>query len=238
MYTIVIRAVILYIMMIITIRGMGKRQLGQYQPYELAMAMMIADLLATPMSDISTPLLHGVLPIAALFVIHSAISLLCMRSDTVRAFLSGKPSTIISKGVIDEQELKRLCLNLSDLLEGIRESGILDPAEVGTAIIEANGKISAFPCSPHRPPTMKEMNMDAGYEGIPMALVMDGRIQHHNLTAAQLTETWLRDQLNAHSCTPEQVYLSTLNTHGVMTTQIKGGGLFVDQVVDPGEVGW
>ena len=119
MFTLFLRALILYVVMIITMRGLGKRQLGQFQPYEFAIAILLADLIATPMESISTPLLYGILPVAALFAVHSLITLLCLKFDKVRAFISGKPSVVISKGVIDQRELKRLCLSIADLLEDL-----------------------------------------------------------------------------------------------------------------------
>lgn len=238
MFTILIRAFILYILMILAIRGMGKRQMGQFQPYEFAMALLVANLLATPMSDVSTPLLHGVVPIGALLVVHGTIALICMKSDKARAFISGKPSVIMSKGVIDQAELNRLCLTLSDLLEGIREAGILDPADVECAVMEANGVITAFPRSSRRPATTVESGVDAGYEGIPMALIMDGRVQPHNLQSAHLNENWLKAALKRESCHVKDVYLATLNTQGLMTVQKRDGTVSQIQALGADKVAW
>lgn len=238
MLTIFIRAILLYCILVLTMRGMGKRQLGQYQPYEFVMAMLIANLIAAPMSEVSTPLLYGLLPIAALYVLHSLISLLSMRSDNVRAFLSGKPSLIISKGVIQQDELKRLCLTLSDLLEGIRQAGIMDPAEVGTAILEADGSITAFPYAVKRPPNAEELSVDPGYEGLPMVLIMDGRVQAHNLSTARLERAWLNRQLTSQRLTEGDVFLASLDTHGRMSIQNRNGDLIQFQAIAPDEVQW
>ena len=153
MFTLFLRALILYVVMIVTMRALGKRQLGQFQPYEFAMTILLADLISTPMGSVSTPLLYGILPFMALFAVHSLITLLSLKSDRVRAIVSGKPSLVISRGVINEKELKRLCLSLADLLEGLRGAGVLDPSEAGTAVVEANGKLSVFPESSKRSPT-------------------------------------------------------------------------------------
>lgn len=238
MPTIFIRAVLLYFILMLSMRGMGKRQLGQFQPYEFVMAMLIANLIATPMSNVSTPLLHGVLPVAALYIVHALITLLCLRSDRLRAFISGKPSLIISKGVVRQEELKRLCLTLSDLLEGLRGAGYLDPAEVGTAVMEANGVITAFPRSDRRPVSVGEMSMDAGYEGMPMTLIMDGRLQQHNLQCARLDKTWLESKLAGRSLCVEDVFLCSIDTQGRMTIQDRGGNLSQFQALDAKEVGW
>lgn len=238
MLTILIRAIVLYLLLIGTMRAMGKRQLGQFQPYEFVMVMLIANLIATPMSDVSTPLLHGVLPVAALYIVHSAITLLCMRSDRIRAAISGKPSLIISKGVIRQEELKRLCLTLSDLMEGLRMAGYMDPADVCTAVMESNGTITAFPHGKKRPAHAGEMGLDPGYEGLAMILIMDGRVQRHNLESARLDEKWLTDTLAARGMEIGDVFLCAMDTQGQMTLQDRQGTLSRFEAMRADEVKW
>lgn len=238
MLTILIRAVLLYLLLVLTMRAMGKRQLGQFQPYEFVMAMLIANLIATPMSDVSTPLLHGVLPVAALYAAHAVITLTCMRSDKIRAVLSGKPSLVISKGVIQQDELKRLCLTLSDLMEGLRMAGYLDPGEVCTAVMEANGTITAFPHSDKRAVYTSESGVDPGYEGMPMVLIMDGRLQPHNLKSAQLEEKWLLDALAAREKKIEDIFLCVVDTQGRMTIQDRSGNVAQFEAMKADEVKW
>ena len=238
MTTIFIRAIILYFVLMLTMRAMGKRQLGQFQPYEFVMVMLIANLVATPMSDVSTPLLHGVLPVAALYIVHTLITLICLRSDKMRALISGKPSLIISRGIIQQQELKKLCLTLSDVLEGIRAAGILDVNEVGTAVMEANGTITAFPKAEFRPVNAGEMQVNPAYEGLPMVLIMDGRIQQHNLTSAQLDEKWLQSALESQKLSEERVFLGSLDTQGRMTIQDRSGNVIQFQAMRADEVKW
>lgn len=238
MLTLFLRAMILYIVMILVMRGMGRRQLGQFQPFEFAMTILIADIIATPMESVSTPLLQGILPVAALFVVHCAITLIDMKSDRARAVISGKPAVVISKGIVNEKELERLCISLSDLLEGLRGDGLLDPAEVGTAIVEANGRISAFPRSSKRPPTTSEMGVDAGYEGLPMILVMDGRAQKNNLCQCGKDLNWLKEQLSRVGLEIENTYFAFMDTKGALTAQRKGGGVEHAQAVSPAEVTW
>lgn len=238
MFTLFFRGMFLYLAMILVIRALGKRQLGEYQPYELVMAILLADVISAPMESVSTPMLHGLLPVAAMFVVHGTITLLSMKSDKIRAFVSGKPAVVISKGVIDQRELDRLCLSLSDLLEGLRSAGFLDPGEVGTAVIEANGTVSAFAKPDQRPPKTSEMNIDPGYEGLPMILVMDGRVQPHNLKQAGEDERWLREKLEAQGLSVPETYLASLDTQGRMTVQRRNGGVKRFQAVDPGKVVW
>lgn len=238
MLTLFLRGMILYIVMILTMRGLGKRQLGQFQPYEFAMTILLADVISAPMESVSTPLFHGLLPVAAMFVVHGVITLWSLRSDKVRAFLSGKPAVVVSKGVIDQSELDRLCLSLSDLLEGLRGAGYLNPANVGTAIVEANGSISAFATADQRSPTNAEMNVDPGYEGLPLILIMDGRAQKNNLSMAGKDVRWLEETLSQHSLAVENAYLASLDTKGEMTVQVKNAGVQRFQALDPKKVVW
>ena len=238
MLTLFLRAIILYLVMIVAMRAMGRRQLGQFQPYEFALTIILADLISTPMESVSTPLLQGLLPVAALFVVHCAITLVSVKSDKARAVISGKPVVVISKGVIDEEQLNKLCMGLSDLMEGLRGCGIINPSEVGTAVVESNGTISAFPRSSCRPPQTKEMGIDPGYEGLPVILVMDGNVQPHNLTACGRDDKWLRGVLEGLGMTPEDTYFACIDTKGKLTAQKKGSGQVSVQAIDPGEVIW
>ncbi len=238
MFTHFLRGALLYIVMIVTMRALGKRQLGEFEPYELAMTILLADLISSPMESVSTPLLHGLLPVAAMFVVHGAVTLASLRWDRFRALVSGKPAVVINRGEIDQRQLDRLCLSLSDLLEGLRGAGFLDPAEVGTAVVEANGTITAFPASDGRPAKASELDIRPGYEGLPMVLIADGRVQPNNLSQTGLDAAWLDGVLKGRGLAPEGVYLASLDTQGRMTLQMKGGGLMRFEALAPGEVKW
>lgn len=211
--------------MIVAIRTMGKKQLGQFQPYELAMALMIADILATPMSNVSTPLLHGVLPICAMIGVHALITIICLKSDKARALISGKPSLIISGGVIDIKELNRLSLSLSDLLEGLREFGIINIWDVECAVMEANGTITAFPKSNKRPPNSEDLKLKVKTESLPLALIMDGKIQIHNLNSAGINQMDLIDFLLSRKINPENIYLATIDNEKKLIIEDMNSGI-------------
>ena len=238
MFTLFFRGALLYAAMIVTMRALGKRQLGEFEPYELAMTILIADLISVPMASVATPLLHGLLPVAAMFVVHGMITLASLRWDRFRALVSGKPSVVISRGRIDQAQLNRLCLSLSDLLEGLRGAGFLDPSEVGTAIVEANGTITAFPPGRGRPPKAAELGINPGYEGLPMVLIADGRVQPWNLGQTGRDRAWLDGLLAARGLRAGQVYLAALDTQGRMTLQLSGGGLMRFAAIPPEEVAW
>ena len=174
MLTVFIRSVLLVCLAVCALRLMGKRQVGQLQPFELVIAIMIADLAATPMESLDTPLWRGIVPMAALVMLHQIFSLLSLKSQKMRRFFSGSPTVIIRNGQIDYQALEKLCFNLNDLLEELRTGGVLSPTEVGTAIMETSGKLSVFPTSQKRPVTPEDMKLKTGYEGIPLTLILDG----------------------------------------------------------------
>ena len=171
------------------------------------------------MESVATPLLHGLLPVAAMFVVHGLISLACMKWDKFRAVVSGKPTVVIDRGVINRAELDRLCLSLSDLLEGLRGAGFLNPSEVGTAVVEANGSISAFANGASRSAKTSELNIDPGYEGMPLMLIMDGKIQKNNLARSGRDEVWLKNLLGREGLKPSSVYLAALDTQGTLLVQ-------------------
>ena len=238
MFTLFMRGALLYIVMILVMRGLGKRQLGEFQPFELAMTILLADVISAPMESVSVPLLNGLLPVAAMFVVHGLISYLSVRFDGVRAVVSGKPTVVINKGVVDRDALDKLCLSLADLLEGLRGAGYLDPTEVGTAIVEANGGISAFPDSRFRSPNTGEMGIQTGYEGQPLMLILDGSVQTGNLSRSGRDEVWLETLLKDRGLKTEQVYIAALDTRGTLTLQLKRGGILKLTAMPPEAIGW
>ncbi|NLV57897.1 MAG: DUF421 domain-containing protein [Clostridiales bacterium] len=212
------RSVVLVCFAVLSMRLMGKRQIGQLQPFELVIAIMIADLAATPMSSLDTPLLHGILPMLALVVLHQLFTLLSLKSQKMRAFLSGTPTVVIHNGKIDAKALQKLCFNLNDLLEEMRTGGILTPTEVGTAIMETSGKLSVFPISSRRPVNPQELGIETQLEGIPLTLVMDGRVEDANLTVGGMNREWLFENLKAMGFLQvKDVLLCYVDTDGQMT---------------------
>lgn len=238
MFTLFFRAAFLYALMILTMRLLGKRQLGEFEPYELALTILLADIISSPIGSVSTPLLYGILPVAAVIAVHGIISIACVKSDRVRSVISGRPTLIVRRGVIDLKALDKLCLSLSDLMEGLRGAGFLDPNEVGTAIVEANGKISAFPAAGKRPPKKEEMNMPSGYEGLPMVLVVNGQIQKDNLHAAGKDARWLEKILSSQGVKIADAALCMVDTAGIMTLQQKNAKPVFFRAMDESGVTW
>lgn len=193
MLTIFTRSVLLYIASLLAMRAMGKREVGQLKPFELVVVIMIAELAATPMGGVGVPLLYGILPMIALVVCHGVLTALCMRFQPFRKWMSGQPTVLVRNGAICEKQMRKSAMDLNDLLEAMRTAGILDPAEVGTVVLEPGGQVNVFPKADCRPVTPNDLGVDVPPEGLPLPLVMDGVIQRDNLIRGGLSEGWLRE---------------------------------------------
>lgn len=217
MIAILIRTVLLVCFAVLAMRLMGKRQIGQLQPFELVIAIMIADLASTPMESLDTPLWRGVMPLFITVALHQLFTFLSLKSQRLRAFFSGRPTVVINKGKINHKALEKLCFNLNDLLEELRTGGILTPTEVGTAIMETSGKLSVFPRSSNRAVSPQDMDIETGYEGIPLTLVMDGKLEKSNLPLCGKDADWLMKHLKRLGFERMQdVLLCYLDTDGYM----------------------
>jgi uncharacterized membrane protein YcaP (DUF421 family) len=169
----------LYIASLLAMRAMGKREVGQLMPFELVVVIMIAELAATPMGGVGIPLLYGLLPMVALVVCHGLITAVCMKWQPFRAWMSGQPTVLMRNGVICEKQMRKSSMDLNDLMEAIRTAGILDPAEVGTVILEPSGQVNVFPKADFRSVSPDDLRLTVSREGLPLPLVMDGVIQQY-----------------------------------------------------------
>lgn len=222
MLTIFFRSVILFLFAVASIRFMGKRQVGQLQPFELVVAILIADLVATPMEDVGTPLLYGIVPMIGLVVLHGILTLLSMKSQKLRALICGTPAVLIKDGVIQLKELEKLCFNLNDLMEELRSGGILNPADVGTAIMETSGKVNIFPTAGKSPITPEDVGLTPDRDGIPLMLILDGAIQKQNLEIGKISGSWLDEKLNSLGfASHKEVLLCSLDMTGKLLVQGK-----------------
>jgi len=240
MLTLFVRSLILFVSAVIAMRLMGKREVGQLQPYELVVVIMIAELAATPIGDTGSPLLYGFLPMTALVICHGLISWLCMKSDKFRALMCGRPTVLIRDGVIDEKRLQEMSITLADLMEELRLDGVMDPSEVGVAVLETSGKVTAFPKTAYRPVTTQDLGLKLPREGLPMTLIMDGKVQKDNLRRGKLSDEWLGEQMKALGfASPKDVLLMYVSTAGMVMAQGKGKGEVKSrQGLSPQEVRW
>ncbi len=206
-----IRTCILYICIIAAMRIMGKRQLGDLQPVELVVTLLIADLAAIPMQDTNIPLLLGLVPILILVSLELIFSGLMLKFPFVTTLISGKPVAVIVDGQIQQKELKRLRMSVEDLTESLRQLNIFNIEEVQYALVETNGKVSAVLKPANRPVTAKDMQVQLPDNGMPVVVVSDGHISDWALNLCNLDKQWVLDTLKQHNCPLQEVFLMTVD---------------------------
>ena len=219
-----IRSIILYIIVLVVMRLMGKREIGQLQPFELAISIMIADLASIPMSDSGIPITNGIIPILGLLVMHLIISIINMKSIKGRGIICGKPSILIYRGRIDEKLLKKERFTINELEERLRGNNIVNIGDVEYAILETNGQVTVIQKPDKRNTIPADFNIQPEYEGIPYDLVIDGKIMYDNLKQIGKNYEWLRKQVNKFNIKPEEALLVTLDGKGQMFCQSKSKG--------------
>ncbi|MFZ5647214.1 MAG: YetF domain-containing protein [Bacillota bacterium] len=218
----VVRTLVLFAVVVIGLRLMGKRQIGQLQPYELVIVIMLSALAAIPMENSGVPLISGLVPIVTLIVVHVTLSYITLKSDRARGVICGTPSVLIENGKIVEQEMKRLRYNINELLEQLRAQNMPNIADVEFAILETSGHLSVIPKSQKRPVVPEDMNLPTKYEGLPVTLIIDGHVFQKNLAKINLSENWLRSELLKFNVSdPKEVLFASLDTEGKLFFQVK-----------------
>lgn len=221
MLIIFIRSILLYIIVLIVMRLMGKREIGQLQPFELAISIMIADLASTPMADTGIPLTNGIIPILALLVMHLVISILNMKSIKARQILCGKPSILIYRGKINEKNLKKERFTVNELEERLRGNNIVNIGDVEYAILETSGQITVIQKPNKRTTIPEDFGIEPEYEGIAYDLIVDGKVMYENLKILKKDYDWLKKQVNKFGILPEQALLVTIDGKGNFFCQKK-----------------
>lgn len=198
MFTVVLRALIVFIVLIAGVRLMGKRTIGELQPYEFVITLAVADLACTPMQDVSVPLMYGIIPILVLFVVHFLLTLLTTKSMRFRKFLNGKPFIVIDGDGINSECLTKLNLSVNDLLSLIRQQGYFSIPEISYGIIETNGKLSLLKNENAEPPAT-----------IPTTLIVEGKIINENAEKMNIDTQKLKRILDDISLPIKETVLMT-----------------------------
>ena len=207
-----IRTILLYAVLIIVIRLMGKRQIGQMEPAEFVVTMLVANLAAIPMQDSAIPLFSGLVPILTVLGMELVLSALALRSIRFRKFLCGKPVILIENGNILQENLRKTRVTLDELTGHLREKDVLDPRAVQYAILETNGNLSVFPFPKERPATCKEAGIQAKKQYLPLTIVSDGRVLSDNLQKAGKDFVWLKRALQKENADLDDVWLLTVDS--------------------------
>jgi len=220
-----VRSLLLYTVLAITIRIMGKRQIGQLQPFEFVIAVLIAELAGIPMSDTDIPLANGLVAILTLMISQVTLAYITLKSNRARGIICGTPSILIEKGKIMEKEMRRLRYNINDLIEQLRLKGYPNIADVDFAILETDGQLSVIPKPAKRPVVAEDLNITSRYEGLPLSVVLDGHILKNDLKKLGLTEEWLIEQLKrAGFQDTSQVLFACIDDSGQLFIQGKQKG--------------
>ncbi len=219
------RTILLYILVVVTMRLMGKRQIGELEPYELAITIMIAELAAVPMQDRQIPLVNGFISIITLSFIQVCLSTLSLKFHWVRHILHGRPSIVVRGGQIMEDEMRRARYNLDELLEQLRLKGYADLGDVEIAVLETSGDLSVIPTSQKRPVTPSDLGLDTQHERLPIPLIMDGKLMENNLKEAGISRDALEQELAALGLkSPGDVFFAMLDSLGRLRVQAHSGG--------------
>ncbi len=223
MLTIVVRAVIIYLVVLFLYRLMGKRQLGQMQPFELVLTLIIADLATIPMAEVSVPVLHGIVPVLTLVILHFLLTILSSLSNKFASFLSGKPVIVINPDGIDSKALKNLNISVDDVFEAIRGCGYFSVEQVQYAIMETNGKMSVLPKSEFAPVTVQDMKLKPEKSAIPVNIINEGKVLKNNLEIAKIDNTKLKEILEQTNVKKiKDVLLMTIDKNGAIYLQKYG----------------
>ena len=218
------RSIILYIIVLIVMRLMGKREIGQLQPFELAISIMIADLASIPMTEIGIPIFNGIIPILGLLVMHLIISVINLKSLKAREIICGKPSILIYRGKIDEKVLKKERFTINELEERLRGNNVVNLADVEYAILETSGQVTVIQKPEKRNTIPEDFNITPEYEGIPYDLVVDGKVMNKNLKLIGKNYNWLKKQVEKFGIKPEEALVVTIDGKGQIFCQEREKG--------------
>lgn len=216
--TIFLRTVLIYFVVFLMLRLMGKREIGKLSLFDLVISIMIAEIAVFVLEDSSKPLMDGIVPMATLVLIQIIIAFITLKSRTVRILFDGRPSVLINKGMIDREEMKKHRYNLDDLMLQLRQNKIMNVADVEFAVLEPSGKLSVVEREVKETAEVNDGVKGAiRYEGLPLPLIMDGKVQDANLEKIGKTRFWLKNQLQVKGARDfKEVFYCSIDHRGRM----------------------
>ena len=206
-----IRTILLYLLLIAVVRLMGKRQIGQMEPSEFVVTMLVANLASIPMQDGGIPLFSGIVPIVTVLGVELVLSALSMKNIRLRKLLCGKPVILVENGNILQKNLQKTRITLDELTGHLREKDVLDLQSVQYAILETNGNLSVFPYPKYAPASAKDAGVHAERQFIPLTLISDGYLSTENLQKAGKDTSWVERVLKSHNATVKTTWLLTVD---------------------------
>ena len=205
------RTIILYLVLIFSVRLMGKRQIGQMEASEFVVSMLIADLAAVPMQDAAIPLLSGIVPLLTVLGLELTLSFLIMKSVIFRRFLCGKPVILIDNGKVIQESLRRTRVTMDELMGHLRQKDVLDIGSVQYAILETDGNLSVFPYASKQPASAEDARIRVNRQSLPVTIISDGHLFREDLQRAGKDTTWLRHTLGRHKARQETTLLLSVD---------------------------
>ncbi len=206
-----LRSIILYFVVVLAIRLMGKRQIGELQPSELVITILISEVAAIPIQDNSLPLITAIIPVMILICLEIFFSVINMKSITIRNIFSGKAVTVIKNGEIDQNKMKSLRFTIDDLLAALRQQEVFDVDEVDTAIVETNGALSVFKKAEKQTLNAELLAITPVDKGIPQVLISDGKIIRENIGVYDISIQDINNELSFYKLSTDDVFLMTAN---------------------------
>lgn len=207
MLTVLIRSVVLYLCIMLFMRLMGKRQLGELQPAELVISVLISNIVSLPVEDPNVPLLMGIIPVAMLVGLELIVSVLSLRFRSIRTLMGGNPVVIIHNGVIDQGALKTLRFSIDDLMESLRSQGVFDLSQIQYAIVETNGTVSVLPYEKDSPATPTQLKLTLAPREVPVVVISDGMVLEDGLRGASMSRKQLNRILEKEQVSVRDVFL-------------------------------
>lgn len=217
---VILRTVTIYFTVLLVMRLMGKREVGQVSTFDLVVAIMIAEIAIFPMENTDTPLFIGLIPMFILVGSEILLSYLCLKSRVLRKLVDGGPSILISNGMIMEKEMRKQRYNLNDLLAQLREKDIFDISDVKYAILETSGKLSVMLKTGKRSLTPEDIKLCLPEEDITSPVILDGEVLEQNLTLRGLSEDWLNKKLKKYDLCARDILYASIDS---------GGKLFISE---------
>ena len=215
-----VRSIVIYLFVLFAVRFMGKRQVGEMQPFEFVITLIIADLATIPMSEISVPILHGIIPIFSIMILHYFICLLSRKSMRARYIISGRSAIVITPSGINYQELKALNMNLDDLIESLRCSDVYNLDDVAYAIIETNGKLCVIKKSAQENVSREDIKIKPEPASLPVSIIMDKRLMKENIALTGITDSQIAQCIKkAGGKSHKDILLLTLDANGEVFAQ-------------------
>lgn len=216
MLKIVLHTVIIYFAMVLSMRLMGKRQLGELQASDIIITMMLSEIATAPITNPNTPIHHALIPIGLLIGIEVLMSFLLLKSHKLKRLFYGTPTIIINRGKVDQNEMRKNRLEIDELMSELRQKGFSDISEINYAILEENGKLSVFPFADKAPLTPNDSNISVTEHGIAHVCIIDGKVIRHNLTLIGWNDNKLQKELKKKKLRLDEVFLLTVDdTEGI-----------------------